>query len=54
MPRKITPVLIRRETAPMRKLALATALAALSAAPAAAQPSGSMTLMAYSGIFQEN
>jgi putative spermidine/putrescine transport system substrate-binding protein len=47
-------VFIRRETAPMRKLALATALAALSAAPAAAQPSGSMTLMAYSGIFQEN
>ena len=38
----------------MRKLALATALAALSAAPAAAQPSGTMTLMAYSGIFQEN
>ena len=38
----------------MRRSAFAAAIAAAVTAPALAQPSGTITLMAYSGIFQEN
>jgi putative spermidine/putrescine transport system substrate-binding protein len=38
----------------MRRITLAAALAALAVAPASAQPSGTITVMAYSGIFEEN